>query len=105
MIQIIPITNTNSSFIERATLAGHLYILRFDWSDAESRWRLSIMDQVNNPILMGIPMNESESLTGRFIVTVPTIPQGRLMLYDVSGRRQEAGRDSLGKTHQLVFVI
>ena len=99
----IPIDSTLPSFIQRVTLANNLFFLRFDWSDAEGRWIMGIMDQLNSPILMGLPMNEGEDLIGRFQVSLPNLPKGLLMLYDTTLQNNEAGRNDLGKSIVLVF--
>lgn len=103
-ILLIPIIGTSASFSQRLTLGNTLYIFLFNWSDAEARWFLNIMDQTNNPILMGIVMNTDEDLIGRFRVSVPALPQGFLFLHDMTLLGIEAGRNSLGKTHLLLFA-
>lgn len=97
----IPTNSENASFKIRTDLEGATYVLRMDWNERAERWCLSIFDADETPILMGVPMNINMDLWGRFRLV--DLPPGILMLYDTTGRNEEAGRDDLGDKAVLIY--
>lgn len=97
----IPVNAEFESFKVRTDLEGGTYVLQLDWNARAERWCLSIMDAEEAPILMGVPLNINMDIWGRF--RMPALPSGMLMLYDTTGRNEEAGRDDLGSKAVLLY--
>lgn len=100
-IQQIPIDSTFPSFKIRTELEGVSYILRFDWNGRSERWHMGIYDSDETPIQVGLVMNINWDMIGRFAEL--ELPPGLLMLYDTSGRNEEAGRNDLGDRCVLIY--
>lgn len=97
----IPTDSENASFKIRTDLEGATYVLHLHWNGRAERWFLSIFDADEQPILMGVPLNINMDVWGRFRLSA--LPPGILMLYDTTGRNEEAGRDDLGGKAVLIY--
>lgn len=98
----IPITDDSPSFKIRTILESVQVVFRFDWNGRDLRWALSIYDTSENPLALFLPMNINTELLERFEIV--GLPPGLMMLYDTSGKNDEAGRDDLGDRCKLVYV-
>lgn len=97
----IPITLTDASFKIRTILEEAQYVLRFDWNERQARWCLSIMDSDEVPLIMGIVLNINNEFLSRF--ALKGMPPGRMILYDLSGKNAECGRDDIGTRCVLIY--
>lgn len=97
----IPIPIDSPSFKIRTILDGTQYVLKLDWNDRFERWSLSIFDESEVPLLMGIPLHINSDVVGRF--EIEGLPLGQFMLFDNSLKGDEATRDSLGNRTSLLY--
>ncbi len=74
-------------FDQLTQLDGREYLLRFLWSDRESCWYLSIYDQDENGLALGVKLVVRWNLLRRFRDT--RLPAGVLFVADLSGTNQE----------------
>lgn len=97
-------TTDPSLFYEQITqLDGFEYLLRFIWSDRESRWYLNLYDQDENPLALGIGIKVGWPLLHRF--KDPRLPPGLLMAVDTSGAGIDAQAPTdLGDRILLMYV-
>lgn len=100
-LMCIPISSAQSSFKLRAELDDKEYVLQFSWNTRLGRWFVSLMDSVENPLIMGIMLVTNTPLFNRF--RGEQYPQGTMILYNAAGQSYEAGRNDLGNTHYLVY--
>jgi len=97
----IPITADDPAFKIRTVLEDVQVVLGFTWNERDERWQISVSDPNEAPLLMGCPLNINWEIFNRF--EIPGLPIGSLMLFDTSGKNQEAGRDDLGVRCKLIY--
>lgn len=82
-------------------LDGVTYTLRFQWNTRDSGWRLRILDEPGQVILMGdVRLVADWPL---YLSRVIRTPPGLLMVRDTSGLGQDPGLSDLGARHQLWY--
>jgi hypothetical protein len=100
-IWILPTETAETNYSEIVEIEGREYVLRFDWSDRESIWYLSIYDQDENPLALSLRLVVGRSLLeGK---TDSRLPPGRMAAIDLSGTGAEAGVDELGTRVVLAY--
>lgn len=77
------------------------YRFRVEWSTREEAWYLSISDQDGNDLAMGLKLVEGCNVLRR--ETDTRLPQGKLVLLDVTGATEETTRDELGTRWVLLY--
>lgn len=82
MAVIIPVFPGEPLYKERIRLEGRDYILKFDWADREQRFYMSIMDQDENPLLMGVKIIPNWGLISRHHFNLG-LPPGELIALDL----------------------
>ncbi len=97
----VPLDSEDPSFKLRTTLEDVQLVLRFDWVIRIARWSMSIFDDSESPILLGVTLNVNNELLERF--EIPALPPGKMLLYDTSGRWLECGRNDLGDRCKLFY--
>lgn len=97
----IPIDSEEASFKIRTSLEEKNLVLRFDWNDRSERFAISILDEDEDPIVMGMTLSINLELIARF--EDDRLPPGLLMLYDSSDKNLECGREDLGKRCVLLY--
>lgn len=97
----IPVDSENPSFKFRTTLESVQLVMRFDWVIRIERWSMSIFDDSENPVLLGVTLNVNDELLERF--EIAALPPGKMILYDTSGRNKECGRNDLGDRCKLFY--
>ena len=94
---------TSTYWDEIIQLDGVQYIFEFFWSDRESCWYMSILDQSQNYMATGLRLNVSWPLLRRF--QNPALPQGLLYCLDTTGTGTEIRVPSdLGQGVLLMYV-
>lgn len=68
-------------------LDGREYLLRFFWSERESCWYLSVYDQDEHPLALGVKLVVGWPILKRFIDA--RLPPGLLMVADLSNTSRE----------------
>jgi hypothetical protein len=98
---VIPTSTTETVYTEIVEIEGREYVLRFDWSERESIWYLSIYDQDENPLALSLRLVVGKSLlVGK---RDPRLPPGQMAAVDATGTDTEAGVDELGKRVFLMY--
>lgn len=89
-------------YTQRITLDGIEYLFRFDWSDREQRWYLTISDIDEKELASGIKIIANWPLLRRFVN--PALPRGTLMAADLSPQNGEPPTYAeLGQRVKLVY--
>lgn len=98
----IPVsTDTDSQRLE-VDLSGVTYLLRLRWNDRAGCYMLDLMTPDETPLLVGRAVRTNQDLlegsrVGR------SVPPGRIIPIDVSGRNEEPARGELGGKVLLVY--
>lgn len=79
---IVPVFRNEPLYNERVRLDDRDYILRFDFAGREDRIYLSIYDQDNNPLLIGVKVIPNIGLNTRHVFNA-ALPQGTLVALDL----------------------
>ncbi len=98
---IIPTSQSDSVYEQVTILEGREYFLKFDWSRREEAWYLSIFDQDENPLALGIKVVVGLPLLYR--ETNPKLPQGLLIAVDLSSADSDPLLTDLGTRVALLY--
>jgi len=79
---LIPIFKGEPLYNERVRLEERDFIFRFDWAGREERFYLSIYDQDQSPLLLGVKVVANWTLTTRHLFNAG-LPQGTLVAVDL----------------------
>lgn len=90
------------SFTQRTELDGHEYVLTFDWNERSSAWFFSIDDTDETPILSGKKITVGTDLLGGVVGSAR--PPGQIVCLEVSAQLIDPTLNSLGDTHELLYV-
>lgn len=101
MTRLIPTDTELASYRMTVTLDGSDYVLDFEWSQREACWYVSLLDQNEAPIAMGIKIVVEWDLL-RLCVN-DARPLGKLVAHDTSGQGLDAGFDELGTRVELLY--
>ena len=93
----VPLTVTDSSFVQEITLDNTTYRATFRWNARESEWYMTLADIEDTVIRSGIKLVAGASFL-RHAVNYDVRPPGELMLLGV------ATRDNLGIDATLVYL-
>jgi hypothetical protein len=94
---------TVTEYNQLTQLEGIEYLLSFYWSDREAGLYLSLLDQDQNPIAVGIKLVLGSSLLAKY--TDPRLPPGILYLYDTSGQGLDIqALGDLGTRIELLYL-
>ncbi len=99
---VIPIARRVAHQTQITTLDGVPYRLTFGWNGRIARWFLDLETATGTAILSSQCVVLGADLLRR-VRADPSAPQGALALVDLEGRGAEAGLDSLGERHRLVY--
>lgn len=98
----IPVALDTPLYVERTTLDGREFQLRFDYNGREDRWYLDIITVDGQNLAMGIKLVANWPLLRRF--TDPRLPQGNLMAIDFSPLQgQSPGFADMGRRVLLTY--
>jgi hypothetical protein len=90
-----------ASTVQRTALDGRDYILRLQWNMREGKWYLSLSDQDDVPLAMGLKVTARRLLLVR--VTDERRPPGEIMCSDLAGDGADPSLYSFGVTHELLY--
>lgn len=79
---IVPVFPGEPLYQERVRLEDRDYIFRFDWSNREKRFYVSIFDQDEEPLLQGLKVTPNWDLLSRHHSN-PIVPSGSLIPVDL----------------------
>ncbi len=103
-MQHVPCTpNGVSCWTQRTTLDGVSFVLKLDWYQRDTHWRLSISDAEGVPIRTGIVLT-TDTLLLRGVVD-PRRPRGELAIVDLTGANDvDPGFSDLGSRFVLAYA-
>lgn len=94
-VVLIPTTPGAPYHTQKTRLDGRDYVLQFAWNEREARWYLSLFDEEEQPLALGIKLVANWPLL-RFYRFDPRVPPGELMVVDLTGDGSPPGLDELG---------
>lgn len=100
--QTIPLFPDTPLYTMRVSLNGREFTLRFDYSQREDRWFLSLYDSAGSPIRKGIKITPNVSAL-RLARHDPRTPRGLLAFSDTTPRIEAPGFADLGRRISLVY--
>lgn len=77
-------TREDPYYSQRTRLDGRDYVLRFAYNERESRWYLSLLDESESPIILGIKLVANYSLLYPYRYD-PRVPPGEINVADLTG--------------------
>lgn len=98
----IPTALDTPLYSQRTTLDGKEYLLKFDYSEREDRWFLSLYDVDETPLALGIKVIPNWPLL-RLHVSNPDVPQGKLVARDFSLAPAAPGFGDLGRRVSILY--
>jgi hypothetical protein len=104
---VIPIENESGRafFKQTTSLDGRDYVMRFQFNQRLCRWYLSVFDQDDNPIRVGMLLTANWPV-GRTVVD-ERWPPGLLLVVDTQASDNQHAQDPclrcLGSRHLLVY--
>lgn len=99
--QEIPLTNSRD-FSFTVELDGEEFLLRLRYNVRQAAYYIDISDSDGAPIVTGRKLTRNTApLNG---VVLQTRPLGALVFLDAGDSPSEARPDSLGETHQLIYI-
>jgi hypothetical protein len=102
-MELVPCApNGAADFVQRTTLDGREYVLRFRWSQRAGAWTFDLADADGAPIRCGLGLRASYRLL-RGVIDARR-PPGELFLIDATGALADPGFDDLGTRHELYYV-
>ena len=99
---LIPINSNNPKWSERLTIDGSDYIFHFRWNNRMSRWILSIGDQSDNPLIIGIVCCVRMDLLAQF--RYMDVPQGVLMFFNPNTPDTDPSYEDFGNGAFLAYT-
>ena len=102
---VIPTTPGEPYYRQKTKLEGREFTLSFAFNQRIGRWYLSIYDEAEVPLLLGIKLVTNWPLLRRYRFDT-RLPPGELMALAADGDRTPAGLDELGpgKRVELVYL-
>jgi hypothetical protein len=91
---LIP-TSANPYYSERVKLDGRDYLLRFSYNEREERWYLSLYDDAEDPLILGIKLLTNWELLQHYHAD-PRVPPGELWVMDTTGNDDPPTLNELG---------
>lgn len=102
---LIPTSPGVPYFTQKTRLDGRDFILKFSYNQREERYYLSIFDEQETPILMGLKLVAVWPLLRRYRAN-PALPPGELWVSDLTGNGEPPTLNELGegKRCELTYV-
>jgi hypothetical protein len=97
----IPVRSDLNAFKEFITIEGVVYIFQFYFNQRTSLWFADILDDNENPILVGIPVQTNIPLN--LIFKHLDIPKGLLFAFDIQGKGKDADASDFGDRVLLLY--
>lgn len=99
---VIPVFPGEPLYQERIRLEGRDFILRFDWANRESRYYLSIFDQDESPLLLGVKVIANWGLLAKQHHNAD-LPPGELVAVDLESGGVAPSLDDFGIRVRLFY--
>lgn len=101
---VVPCTpNGTACWTQRTTLDGASFVLKFDWYQRDTHWRLSISDADGVPIRTGLVLVTGVRLLKHLVD--PRRPRGDLAIIDTTGALDlDPGFSDLGARFKLYYI-
>jgi hypothetical protein len=97
----IPTSEQFTWYTRAITLTGQAYTLEIRYNSRLQRWLMSILDRIQNPILLSIPLLINRNLTQQYATL--SIPEGMLYCVDETGQQLEPVLSSFLTSHTLYY--
>lgn len=102
MISEIPIDRNAPDQKFSIDLEGTVYVFRVMWNSRTGRWTLSIFEEDETPIVMGITVVGEFDLLSQYADA--RLPRGTLFTADVTGKNREPTDDNFGDSVLLLYA-
>lgn len=99
---IVPVFPGEPLYKERVRLEGRDYIFRFDWANREGRYYMSIFDQDEEPLLLGVKVIANWGMLTRHHFN-PALPPGELIPLDLEQGGEPPGFRDFGTRVRLFY--
>lgn len=83
-------------------LEGTVYVFRVMWNSRTGRWTLSIYEEDETPIVLGVAVVSELDLLAPYADS--RLPPGQLFASDVTGKTREPTDDNFGDSVLLLYV-
>lgn len=93
---LIPTSPGTPYFTQKTRLDGRDFILKFSYNQREERYYLSIYDEQEEPLLMGLKLVANWPLLRRYRWN-PALPPGEIWVMDLTGEGTPPTLDELGE--------
>src|ERR1700749_78717 len=100
--QVLPVTSDVEHYTFQTVLSDTLFGFRFDYSQRDDHWYMSLYDDSGVAILEGLRV----TLGAFYLYRVATLrrPAGVIMAFDTTNKNLDPGRNDLGGRVRLLFV-
>lgn len=104
MAEVIPfpVDDEPADTTVRTELEGVVFLLRRYWNKRAACWVLDILDELGQPLAVGLAVRSGSDMTGH--LTIEGWPGGRIVAVDSTGSGIDPGIDELGQRVDLVYV-
>ena len=99
---VIPLDAADAHFDMEVELSGKIFTLEFKWNTRAAFWSASIREFQGDYIVAGEAVRSDWQLFKRHY-GLTTMPEGRLLVVDMSGEKRDPTRDDLGVRVLLVY--
>lgn len=96
----IPVRNTTDTYLFAVELSGKVYDMRLHYNLRESHWYLDV-SRNGSDIVKGVKLVHSDDLLSQF--RAYEIPEGKLIVYDITGAYRDPDADNFGETVLLQY--
>jgi hypothetical protein len=96
-------SDTRGNYTQRTVLDGREYVLRFRWNQRAAKWYLSLFDQDESPIYVGVKLVINFPLFGPRLVD-DRAPPGELLAIDTEATGADPGLHDLGGRIKIVYI-
>lgn len=100
---IIPTTPGEPYYRQKTTLEGREYILGFSYNQRIERWYLSIYDETEAPLLLGLKLMTNRPLLRHYRADT-RLPPGELMAIASDGSTEPPTLNELGENKRVELV-
>ncbi len=99
-VLLVPTTPGAPYHSQKTRLDGRDYVLRLAYNQREERWRLSILDEEEQPILIGLKLVANWPLLRHYRFD-PRLPPGEFFAMDLTGNGSPPTLDELGEGRRV----
>ncbi len=99
----IPLFNELTNYSQDIELDSVQYKIEILWNHRSKTWYLSLLNESNEPIIVGIPAVLNYDILYQFRANI-NVPKGSMFFVDFTEKEREITRDNFGKTVSLVYI-